>query len=181
MPQKRLSLKARAMVWLAQREHSRTELRRKLLRVARAEAAERAAAGGSAAAVPREPADAQTQEAAGCGDPAMCVDRLLDWLQAHGLMSDERFAESRVHARSARFGSLRIQQELAQHGVALDADVAQQLRCTELSRAQEICRRKFGHEAPSDPRERARRLRFLAGRGFPAEVAWQAVRGETED
>jgi len=47
--------------------------------------------------------------------------------------------------------------------------------------AQEICRRKFGHEAPSDPRERARRLRFLAGRGFPAEVAWQAVRGETED
>ena len=30
----RLSLKARALQWLAQREHSRVELRRKLLRVA---------------------------------------------------------------------------------------------------------------------------------------------------
>ena len=43
MPRERLSLKARALVWLAQREHSRTELRRKLLRAARAEQALREA------------------------------------------------------------------------------------------------------------------------------------------
>jgi regulatory protein len=180
MPKKkRLSLKARAMVWLAQREHSRTELRSKLLRVAREQAAERAAAADEPAELVS--ADAQTQKAAGCSDPAVCVDRLLDWLQAHGLMSDERFAESRVHARSARFGSLRIRQELARHGVQLDAGMAEQLCDTELSRAQEICRRRFGDAVPSDLRERARRLRFLAGRGFPAEVARRAVQGETED
>ena len=34
----RLSLKGRALQWLAQREHSRIELRRKLVRQARAEA-----------------------------------------------------------------------------------------------------------------------------------------------
>ena len=40
----RLSLKGRALQWLAQREHSRLELRRKLMRQAKADALTRLAA-----------------------------------------------------------------------------------------------------------------------------------------
>ena len=89
-----LSLKGRALAWLAQREHSRSELRGKLLRH-----------------LSRQPAD----EAAEPAEAEPAVEALLDWLQAHGYLSDERFVESRIHARAARFGNLRIRQELARH------------------------------------------------------------------
>ena len=135
------SLQARALGWLAQREHSRSELRRKLLRHAG----------------PDEP-DAVGQ-----------VERLLDVLQAKGLLSEERFVESRVRLRSAGMGTRRIQLELAQHGLKLPPPALQQLRQSELQRAAELCRRRFGALA-GDPSERARRMRFLAGRGFSAEV-----------
>jgi regulatory protein len=173
-----LSLKARALGWLAQREHSRTELRRKLLRVARREAAERAAA-GAADAAPVEASEASAPES-GCGDPEQCVDQLLDWLQAHRYLSEDRFVESRVHARVARYGNLRIKQELAQHGVTPDAATLQQLRDSELGRAREVWQRKFGR-APADAQERARQMRFLAQRGFSAEVVRRVVQGADDD
>lgn len=163
-PRPRLSLKARALAWLAQREHSRSELRRKLLRVARAEQAQ---AAGSA-------------DRAGCADPEHCVDQLLDWLQAHGYLCEARFAESRIHARASRYGNLRIQQELAQHGVSLDEAARQQLRDSELQRAQRVWAAKFGAPA-ADPAGRARQMRFLAQRGFSAEVVRQVVRGQPDD
>lgn len=169
-----MSLKARALGWLAQREHSRTELRRKLLRVARREAAERAAASAADAA------SAETESESGCGDPEQCVDRLLDWLQAHRYLSEDRFVESRVHARAARYGNLRIKQELAQHGVTPDAATLQQLRDSELGRAREVWQRKFGR-APADAQERARQMRFLAQRGFSAEVVRRVVQGADDD
>jgi len=100
MPRPPLSLKAKAVACLAQREHSRTELRRKLLahvaRQARAAAASPLAS--DAPAVP--PGEAE-------------VDALLDALAAQGLLSAERFVETRIHARAARFGNLRIRHELA--------------------------------------------------------------------
>jgi regulatory protein len=123
-----LSLKARALQWLAQREHSRLELRRKLLRLARQRAADEAAATGCA------------QDGAGEGapDPQAEVDALLEWLQAHRYLSDARFVESRVNARSARYGNLRIRQELGQHGAVLDSDVAERLKDSELARARAV-------------------------------------------
>ena len=104
------------------------------------------------------------------------VDAVLDWLEAHGYLSQERFVESRVHARSARFGNLRIRQELKQHHVALGADAAQALKDSELERACAVRERKFP-EWPADAAERARQARFLAGRGFSPEVIGRALRG----
>ncbi|WP_235971506.1 regulatory protein RecX [Azohydromonas caseinilytica] len=98
------------------------------------------------------------------------VEELLDWLQAQRYLSEQRFAESRVHARAGRFGNLRIRQELAQHGVALDAEATQRLRDTELERCRAVWARKFGAEPPADAAARARQMRFLAGRGFSADV-----------
>jgi regulatory protein len=147
-----LSLKARALQWLAQREHSRVELRRKLLRRARLDAAE-----------------------GDDGDPAAEVDRLLDWLESERHLSAERFVESRVHVRAARYGNLRIRQELAQHGLALDDPSAQALRQNEAERALALRLRRYGTVLPADAAERLRQMRFLAGRGFSADAIRQAV------
>jgi len=171
----RLSLKARALQWLAQREHSRSELRRKLLRVARAEQPQRAesrVAEGQAA-----PAD---DASTGCVDPERCVDQLLDWLQQHRYLSETRFVESRVQARASRYGNLRIRQELAQHGLAADEQTLQQLRQTELARARAVWQRKFGAPA-ADAHERARQMRFLAQRGFSSEVVRKVVQSPEDD
>lgn len=156
-----LSLRARALRWLSQREHSRLELRRKLLRAARRRDALAAEDGNAEAPV----------------DPGPEVDALLDWLAAHRYLSESRFVESRVHARSARFGNRRIVQELAQHGAALDAGAAEQLKASELGRARAVWQRKFGTAPAADAAARAKQMRFLAGRGFSAEVIRRVVRG----
>ncbi len=157
-----LSLKGRALQLLAQREHSRLELRRKLLRRLRDDARR------DDTGVQGTPADRQAE-----------VDAVLDWLHAHRYLSDERFVESRVHARASRFGNLRIRQELSQHGVELTPAIAGDLRDSEKARAREVQQRKFG-SPPSTPADRARQARFLAGRGFSAEVVWQVLRGAAD-
>jgi regulatory protein len=139
-------------------------LRRKLIRHARADAAARTAGGGS-------PADA----AATGEDAAAQVDAVMAWLQSHRYLSEERFIESRIHARASRYGNLRIRQELAQHGLGLPADAAQALKDSELERAAEVWRRKFG-VAPADAAQRVRQSRFLAQRGFSPEVIARVVR-----
>ena len=155
------SLKARALQWLAQREQSRRELGAKLLSHASAEAEAAAEAGAP-------PADLA---------PSDRVEALLDWLEAHNYLSQERFAESRVHARSSRFGNVRIRQELKQHQVTLSAEAAQVLRDSELQRARAVLDRRFP-TPPTSPAERAKRARFLAGRGFSPEVITRALRGD---
>ena len=165
------SLKARALQYLAQREQSRLELRRKLLPHAQAEeaAAELVRRGDAGA-------DAGWAEAAVSGaSAAERVDAVLDWLVAHDYLSAERFVESRVHARAPRFGNLRIRQELKQHAVALPAHEAQALKESELSRACAVRSRKFP-QPPSNASEQARQMRFLMGRGFSPEVIRRALR-----
>jgi regulatory protein len=153
------SLQARALGWLAQREHSRSELRRKLLRVALQ------LSDGN---------DDGREDACSAEDPALQVDPLLDLLQAKGLLSDERFVESRVRVRAPGMGIRRIQLELSRHGLKLPAQPAQQLRDSELQRATQLWQRKFGSVA-QDARERARQMRFLSGRGFSGDVIRQVL------
>ena len=100
---------------------------------------------------------------------------MLDWLQSHRYLSEERFVESRVHARQSRFGNLRIRQELSQHALELTADLSAGLVQSEHERARAVRQRKFGDAAVSLS-DKARQARFLAGRGFSAEVIWQVLR-----
>jgi regulatory protein len=159
------SLKAQALALLAQREHSELELRRKLTR-------RLASAARTAAADP--PAD-EAAIGAESVDPAARIDDTIAWLRTHQYLSDSRFIESRVHARAARYGNLRIRQELAQHGVTLDAAAAHALKESEFERAREVWRRKFGEPA-TDPAGRARQARFLAQRGFSPELVSRLLR-----
>ena len=152
------------MQWLAQREHSRAELQRKLLPHARALVAQ-VQAGASPQAVEAPPP----------GEVLARVTEVLDWLEANHYLSQQRFAESRIHARAARHGNLRIRQELAQHGITLDAEAAQSLQASEFERAREVWARKFTGPA-ADAAARARQARFLSSRGFSPETVRRVLR-----
>ncbi len=176
---KPLSLKARALQALALREHSRSELRQKLMRglQAQARAQARTHQQTAAAGQAEEPNEGEAPPGT---DPSAEIEALLDELQARGLLSEERFIESRVHARSGRFGSRRIQAELAQHGLTMDPHTAAELRRTELDRAREVWNRRFarsGNEPPTDAAEVARQMRFLTARGFSADVIRRVIKG----
>jgi regulatory protein len=108
--------------------------------------------------------------------------RALDELQAKGFISEARVVESVVHRRAAKLGTARVKQELQAKGLSSDAmgEALEQLRGTELERAREVWRKKFG-EAASDAAERAKHMRFLATRGFSPEAIRQVVRGAEDD
>ncbi|MGB3070974.1 MAG: recombination regulator RecX [Ottowia sp.] len=152
MPALQPSLKGRALRYLAAREHSRAELERKL---------------SSHESEPGEMA------------------RVLDELAAKGFINEERVVESVLHRRAGRLGAGRVMQELRSKGIGAEAlaEAAESLRATELDRAREVWRKKFGATAgsPIEPAERARQMRFLAARGFSAEVVRRVVRGDFDD
>lgn len=180
LARKPLSLKARALQALALREHSRSELRQKLLRGGWNARASGQGAGTGAESAPAL-AQAEAPDDSATPDRAAEIDALLDELQAAGLLSEARFVESRVHARASRFGNRRIQAELARHGLRVDPETAATLRSTEYERALAVWQRRYGEaagqEAPHNPAEAARQMRFLAARGFSLEVIRRVVKG----
>lgn len=96
----------------------------------------------------------------------------LDRLQDDGLLSDERFCEAYVHARSQRgYGPQRLREELRQRGVA--ASLIEQVlgdACWDWpARAQETFNKRFPEGKASDPKDRAKQLRFMQYRGFGSE------------
>lgn len=94
------------------------------------------------------------------------LDALLDDLATRNLLSDSRFANSRVQSRSARLGNSRLSQELRQRGVA-DDEITQALAgCRdEVTRCQQVWAKKFGTR-PDSREAAARQQRFLCYRGF---------------
>ena len=128
------SLRARALRFLARREHSRAELARKL------------------------------QPHAGEGEDVAAV---LDELTRRGWLSDARFAEQSIRAKSRRFGPAKLAHDLRAKGVA-EEEIDRAFRAAGEQGASDIARvwaSRF--DAPAaDERERARQVRFLQGRGF---------------
>ena len=131
-----------AIQLLARREYSRVELARKL------------------------------QQKSFDGDE---IDACLDALAEQSLQSDARFAESFVRSRIARGqGVIRIKGELRQRGIdqetltaALEA-VEEREAIDWFELAKETLARRY--DSPGDtPKERAKRERFLATRGFDFE------------
>lgn len=145
---------AKALGWLAQREHSSAELKTRLERW-----------------LARMPAR---------GDGSPNVDEVIQALQAKGYLSDERFVQSRLRLRSARFGNRRIEHELHLHGTHLDAPTRQHLQDTEFDRAWQVWQQRFGSRAGArgtpDLSERARQQRFLTARGFSAHTVARVLK-----
>lgn len=95
------------------------------------------------------------------------VAAVLDWLQAQKFLSEERFAESLVNRRAARFGNSRIVSELQSHGIdeTTVAGLKTELVADENDRAWEVWCRKYRQPA-TDAAEAAKQMRFLQQRGF---------------
>jgi len=208
------ALKSRALRWLAQRDHSRAELERKLLTHARALArlAEAVAAGGAAGgglgdgggggfsdrhgntANARDSASASNHgkaSAPSADEPsALFPDPLLrervvavvEALAASGLVNEPRMAEALLAAKSSRLGARRLRQVMQQRGLApeLVEQTLRQAGGSELERARALWQRRFDGPA-ADPSERARQMRFLAGRGFDGDTIRRVVRPGPRD
>jgi regulatory protein len=110
------------------------------------------------------------------------VEALLDFLEKNNWLSSERFAESLIHRRAARYGNSRVVAELQSHGVQGEAltELKSELVETELARAREVWRRKFGTVA-ADAAGRAKQMRFLLARGFSQQATRAAMAGTEED
>jgi regulatory protein len=135
---------------LARREHGREELASKLTRRFRK----------------REP-------------PTGLIDDTLDTLEAEGLLSDCRYAESLLRQLLAKgVGPLRLRQEILQRGLTSEArahiqpDIEGADWC---ALAEDVYQKKFGGRestlADFDAlrKEQARRIRFMQYRGFCSE------------
>ena len=116
-------------------------------------------------------------------ESADALTALLDDLESRRLLSDARYAEMRLNARSARFGNTRLTQELRSRGV--DGAVVEEALAgceDELSRARQVWQRKFGVRPPAQgAAERAKQTRFLMSRGFSGETVRRVVRGDFDD
>ena len=109
-------------------------------------------------------------------------DALLDFLEKNNWLSQERFSESLIHRRAARYGNSRIVAELQSHGVSGDAlrQLKSGLGDSECARACDVWQRKFGKVA-ADPSERNKQTRFLMQRGFSQKAVYAALKGEPEE
>jgi regulatory protein len=137
--------------YLARREHSELELQRKLL-------------------------------SKGYASPAIttCLAALVD----EGLVSNTRFTECYIHARRQKgYGPMRIHVELAARGIPQDL-IEHQLDIADnawFAHAQKAWRKHFKGIMPSDPKIRARQIRFLYQRGFTAEQIDTIFRSDHEN
>jgi len=161
-PKQSPSLKARALRLLSLREYSRKGLRAKLSE----SEARWAKLGGE------QPE--QTPQAT-----ALSIEAVLDDFEARGWLSDERFAEALVRRRSERYGMRKIADELERAGVDIkqSAKLLGALKETEFQRAYDLWARKYGEKA-QDQKERARQYRFLASKGFGADVVAKVIGGQ---
>ena len=106
----------------------------------------------------------------------------LDQLQGKGFISEERVLASVVYQRAPKLGAMRLRQELMRKGLEPEAvaHAMNALKSSEVARAQAVWVKKFG-QAASTPADRARQIRFLAGRGFSGETIHRVLGGGASD
>ena len=113
------------------------------------------------------------------------VEQVIQQLTDEGLLSDERFAASRVRQLAGRgYGPTRIRNDLRQQRVEhLISDTMEEAFDSEVDwemEAAAVYEKKYGG-APIEgdwdarQRERGRRIRFMQYRGFGAEVSQKLV------
>ena len=129
----------KAIHYLSRREHSQSELTRKL-----------------------------SQQGFTQQEISHTIQRLI----AQNLQSDERFCEAYIRYRSLRgYGPVRIKQELTERGVnhSLIANCFEMCDIDWREVAQHQYSKKFGEQAVTDFKVRAKHMRFLQYRGFTSE------------
>lgn len=111
------------------------------------------------------------------GHDRALIERALDEATAQNLLSEPRFVESYVRGRLQRgYGPVRIRQELAQRGVGEDDLEGVLTESAEFwtDVARRALEKKF-RELPASRDAWHAQARFLARRGFPADLIYQAL------
>lgn len=183
-------LTERALRLLATREHSRFELRRKLLR-RRASDSPKLHESKRHGSKPHE-----SNRYGKKNEPAQAlVETVLDDLARRDLLSDVRFAEAFVRRGIDRgHGPIKIRADLRNRGVMEDI-IDDTLTFPDefwLCRARAVQAKRFGNGggasaggdssdagAPANRSEWARRARFLAARGFASDIIYRTLGRQT--
>ena len=147
-----VSLRQRALDYLAKREYSVAELAQKLNTVARQY-------------------ELNADE----------IPEILADFKKRNWVSDTRFTEQILHARKSKFGSARIAHELREKGVSdeLISEAVQDVKENELANAKAVWRKKYDMP-PASREEWAKQARFLQSRGFGFEIIKKVI-NEQED
>lgn len=102
------------------------------------------------------------------------IEAVLDSLLSKKQQSDERYASERARVLSRKYGAAHIRHDLKAKGVADEVVERIASPADEMERARAILARKY--RLPATTREeRARRARFLQGRGFSGDVIRRLV------
>jgi regulatory protein len=106
---------------------------------------------------------------------------VLDEFEDKGWLSEQRFVDAVVQTRRRRFGAGRVLRELEDKGVSEEglAAARESLAESEIEAARGVWQKKFG-QPPESLAERAKQTRFLAGRGFSADVIRNVLDGRDE-
>lgn len=112
------------------------------------------------------------------------VAQVLDTLAEQGLQSDVRFADNLVRARIGQgHGLIRIQNELKQKGIAQPV-IQQALERNPVDwfeQALSTFQRRFGNHTTTDPKVRAKQMRFMQYRGFSLDQIQYALKFDPAD
>lgn len=148
-----VSLRQRALDYLAKREYSVAELAKKLNTVAR-----------------QYELDAEV------------IPEILADFKKRNWVSDTRFTEQILHARKSKFGCARIANELREKGVSdeLIFEAVQDIKENELVNAKAVWRKKY-NAPPSSREEWAKQARFLQSRGFGFEIIKKVINEQKDD
>lgn len=104
----------------------------------------------------------------------------LDKLEEDNQLSEERFIEMFVHAKSVRgLGPLKIRAELQKQGV-FDLVIAWEEE-TFVQSAIKARKKRFGERLPETQQEKWRQMRFLQQRGFTTEQIQAALSRHCEE
>ena len=116
--------------------------------------------------------------------PPEVAAKVLDQFEADGYLSDQRFVESQVRQRFEQGqGRRKIEFELRQKGVSNQL-IEEALGATDIEPKQvalDYYRRRYGETVAQDQKERAKRMRHMAGRGFGFDEINHAMRYQLED
>ncbi len=113
------------------------------------------------------------------------IESALDALEADGLLSDERYAESLLRQLLSKgVGPMRLRQELKQRGLseAARSHIQPDIDAVDwFALAETVYEKKFGERvSPADRddfrREQMRRMRFMQSRGFISEQFVDLIR-----
>lgn len=118
------------------------------------------------------------------GCPPEIAARVLDRFEVDGYLSDERFVESQVRQRFEQGqGRRKIEFELRKRGISNQL-IEEVLNAAEVEPKQialDYYRRRYGEVVAEDQKERAKRMRHMAGRGFGFDEINHAMRYQLED